>query len=194
MAVDFIIVHGSPGNGKTTLSKKLHEHYESPYFEFGWIPEFRMLAPSVRATQRQEEQLSFENLIAVAKNYNRHGYKNVILTDLDDARMLVIPEVFAGYNYVILTLYVDQEELLKRRILSRDNGNGFKDWEQSINTNRLIQQRAKLPNEYRILNSRDDADVTFRELITIVESHVPVERTDTSAFSKDQYFSYISDD
>ncbi|MBJ6360722.1 AAA family ATPase [Paenibacillus sp. GCM10012307] len=86
MTVDFIIVHGSPGSGKTTLAKKLHEYYESPYFEFGWISEFRMLAPSIRSTQRQEEQLSFENLVAVAKNYNKHGYKNVILTDLDDVR------------------------------------------------------------------------------------------------------------
>ncbi|WP_422661325.1 phosphotransferase-like protein [Paenibacillus sp. EC2-1] len=57
MNIDFIILHGSSGNGKTTLSRKLHDHLRSPYFEFGWIPEFRSLTPSVQITQRQEEQL-----------------------------------------------------------------------------------------------------------------------------------------
>lgn len=84
---DFIIVHGSPGTGKTTLSRKMHDYFKSPYFEFGWIPEFRSLTPSIEITQRQEEQLTFENLILVAKNYNRHGFKNLIITDLDDVRM-----------------------------------------------------------------------------------------------------------
>ncbi len=87
MNTDVIIVHGSPGTGKTTLSRKMHDYFKSPYFEFGWIPEFRSLTPSIEIIQRQEEQLTFENLILVAKNYNRHGFKNLIITDLDDVRM-----------------------------------------------------------------------------------------------------------
>lgn len=71
MNVDFIILHGSPGNGKTTLSKKLHEHFESPYFEFGWIPEFRTLAPSINISQKQEEQLLTPEMmrILLSKKY-----------------------------------------------------------------------------------------------------------------------------
>ena len=89
--MDIIMVHGSPGNGKTTIAAKLHEHFQSPWFEFGWIPEFRMLNPHTSITMREEEQLSFENVVLVAKNYVRHGFRNIILSDLDDVRMLDIP-------------------------------------------------------------------------------------------------------
>lgn len=91
MSIDFIILAGSSGCGKTTLSRKLHDYYKSPYFEFRWIPEFNLLTPSLSIPQRQEEQMSFENLITVAKNYNINGFNNVILTDLDDVRLLDIP-------------------------------------------------------------------------------------------------------
>lgn len=192
MNIDFIILHGSPGTGKTTLSRKLHEYLESPYFEFGWIPEFRMLAPSIQITQRQEEQLSFENLIAVAKNYNRHGFKNVILTDFDDIRMLDIPKVLSEDNYVIITLYSDNDETIKNRILTRDNGNGYIDWKQSLHLNAVIKRRKKLPNEYRILNSRDGVDITLKEIIKILEHHTP-SPTGISTFSKEDFLSYIRD-
>lgn len=193
MNIDFIILHGSPGNGKTTLSRKLHEHFESPYFEFGWIPEFRTLNPSMKNSQKDEEQLSFENLILVSMNYNKHGYKNVILTDLDDVRMLDIPQVFSGYNYVILTLYVDNDEIIKNRILTRSNGNSFKDWKQSIKTNALIKQRNKLPNEYRILNSREDPEITLKEILGILENHVPCTSNHISQLTKGDFFSYINE-
>ncbi|MBO0992876.1 hypothetical protein [Bacillus sp. SD088] len=175
------------------MARKLHKYYKSPYFEFGWIPEFRSLTPSTNISQKQEEQLSFENLIMVAKNYNRHGYKNVILTDLDDVRMIDIPNVFANYNYVIITLYVDWDEVIKHRIMTRDNGNQFEEWEQSVKTNVLIQQRQKLPNEYRILNSRDDTEMTFTKIKDILELHIPADSNDISYISRNDFFSYISE-
>ncbi len=193
MNIDFIIVGGSPGNGKTTLSAMLHRHFQSPYFEFGWIPEFRMLAPSLRISQREEEQLSFENLVLVAKNYRKHGFKHVILTDLDDARMLDIPRVFAGYRYIILTLYSDKDEIIKNRILGRDNGNTFKDWQQSVRTNALIKKRKLLPNEYRILNSGDDPNPVLQHILSILDSHVPATSDEPSGLQRDDFFSYIDD-
>ncbi|GAB6926166.1 hypothetical protein JCM10914A_01490 [Paenibacillus sp. JCM 10914] len=194
MNIDFIILHGSPGNGKTTLSRKLHEQLQSPYFEFGWIPEFRMRTRSMPISQREEEQLSFENLILVAKNYNAHGYKNVILTDLDDVRMLDISIVLKGFTYVILTLYTDHDEVLKQRILTRDNGNEYTDWQQSIKTNALIRRRPTLPNEYRILNSRDDVDTTLAIIMETLEKHLPDDGGDVSNFKREDFYSYIRDE
>jgi len=190
--IDFIILHGSAGNGKTTLSRKLHNHFGSPYFEFGWIPEFRTLTPSVQITQRQEEQLAFENLILVVKNYYRHGFKNIIITDLDDVRMLDIPIVFEGFNYIIVTLYSDEDEVIKQRILSRDNGYSYFDWEASIKTNSLIRGRHTLPNEYRLLNSKNDVETTFRELLEYLICHVP-SQSNKYELSKSDFYSYIKD-
>jgi len=190
--IDFIILHGSPGNGKTTLSRKLHDHFRSPYFEFGWIPEFRSLTPSVQITQRQEEQLAFENLMLVVKNYNRHGFKNIIITDLDDVRMLDIPVVFEGFNYIIFTLYSDEDEVIKQRILGRNNGNSYLDWETSIKTNSLIRGRNILPNEYRILNSKNDVETTFQELLIHLKCHVPL-RSNSIGLNRSDFFSYIKD-
>ncbi len=193
MDIDFIIVHGSPGCGKTTISKKLHRYFESPYFEFGWIPEYRMLAPAIKISQQQEEQLSFENLITVAINYNKHGFKNVILTDLNDARLLDIPTAFSEYNYIILTLYIDSDDVIKQRILTRSNGNTYKDWEQSVNINSFIKRRKELPNEYRVLNSGDDIIIPFKEMITIIESHTPTAPCDITGFTKEDFYSYLPD-
>ena len=43
--LDIIIIHGALGSGKSTTAKMLHEKLRSPWFEFGWIPEFRNLNP-----------------------------------------------------------------------------------------------------------------------------------------------------
>lgn len=193
MSLDFIIIHGSPGCGKTTLARRLHDYYESPYFEFGWIPEYRTLAPSINISQRQEEQLSFENLISVTKNYNKYGFKNVIITDLDDVRMLHIPTVYSGYNYAIITLFVDDDTIIKNRIIARDNGNLYRDWGQSVALNAMIKKRCKLPNEYRVLNDRGDADVTLKEIINILALHAPSPTTDFSALNRKDFYSYIEE-
>ncbi|MHA7967781.1 AAA family ATPase [Paenibacillus sp. CAU 1782] len=190
MEMDFIILHGSPGNGKTTLARMLHEHLKAPYFEFGWIPEFRSLTPYTDISQAEEEQLSFENLILVAKNYNSHGFKHIILTDLNDIRMTDIPHVFKGYRYIILTLYSDHEDVIKQRVLTRDNGNGYCDWEASISMNALIASRETLPNEYRIENSRPNAEKTLDILLDLIKNHEPDDSSDIS-IERQQYYSYI---
>lgn len=172
MSVDFIVIHGAPGLGKTTLATKLHKHLKSPYFEFGWIPEFRMLNPYTEISPDDEEQLSFENLIMVSKNYLRYGFQNVIITDLSDAKVSEIPSVLKGYNFVILTLYCNDSKVIKERVLTRDNGNEFKDWKAAININKQISERGVLPNEYRILNDTDELENILQKMIITVENHV----------------------
>ena len=117
--LDIIVIHGAPGSGKSTTAALVHEKLRSPWFEFGWIPEFRSLNPHTEISFEQETEISFENLILVVKNYIRHGFKNVIITDINfDSQILRLPEVFAGLQYKLFTLYAD-DEAMKKRVLLR---------------------------------------------------------------------------
>jgi len=70
--MDLIILAGSSGNGKTTVGKKLHELLKSPFMEFTWIPEFRTLNPHTSITPKKEEEIAFENMMLVCKNYGSY--------------------------------------------------------------------------------------------------------------------------
>jgi adenylate kinase family enzyme len=162
---DFIFVAGAPGSGKSTVAKQLQERLGSPCFEFGWIPEFRLPGPE---SQALEEALSFENLTLVVKNYIRHGYRNIIVTDLNDIRFREIPRRFARYRYVILTLVVTDDEVLRRRVLDETRSSGYRDEEAALRHNRLIQGRRLLPNEYRVDNTGQGIDETVGESLPLL--------------------------
>ena len=145
-----IVIHGAPGSWKSTTAKLLHEKLRSPWFEFGWIPEFRNLNPHTEISWEQETEISFENLVLVVRNYAKHGFKNIIVTDINfDNQILCLPAVFNGLEYKLFTLYAD-DKTLKTRILTRDNGNTFKDWESALESNKLFTTRPLLQNESRI--------------------------------------------
>lgn len=190
--MDFIIIHGSPGNGKITIAKELHKRLESPWFEFGWIAEFTQKNPSTKITQKEEEQMSFENLVLVCKNYQKHGFENILLTDLDDIRMLDIPQVFREYRYVIITLYSEDDGVIKERILTRDNGNDFRNWEESIRTNRLIMNRKTLPNEYRIRSDNQTPKQIEKIIVEILNEHRQNNSFNNNDYDKEDYYTYIA--
>ena len=146
--MDFIFIHGAPGSGKSTLAWALQNHLQSPCFEFGWIPEFRVKRDST-ITWEEEESLAFENLTLVVKNYVCHGFEKTIITDLRDHIVQTIPEVFAGYSYRLITLWMDNEELLKSRVLEESRSSGYRNWQESLEINRTILARGLMPNEVR---------------------------------------------
>ena len=192
--MDIIVIHASPGNGKTTISKKLHERLESPWFEFGWIPEFTKLNPHTRILPKNEEQLAFENLILVSKNYIKHGFKNIIFSDLQDIRMLDIPKEFKDFRYIIITLYSENDEIIKTRILTRDNGNSYKNFEASIEINKKILNRPPLPNETRIRSDNQSVDEIVDQIIDLLKSHQHDSNFVANHYSKDDYCTYFDEE
>lgn len=123
------ILRGAPGTGKTSLAAELHKTLRCPWFEFGWIPEFRNLNPHTDISYEDEVALSTENLILVSKNYFAHGFETIIVSDLEDERIPAFADAFHDIADVrILTLDCD-DETRTNRILTRDNGNEYRDTE-----------------------------------------------------------------
>lgn len=99
---DFIFIIGASGVGKSTLSRRLFEHYKGAYAEMNMVPEFGVpddVDPCV-----YEEMICQECCVAQLKKFNALGIKNVISGDFDDLRTADIPIVFKGYNYITLKL------------------------------------------------------------------------------------------
>jgi hypothetical protein len=79
----------------------------------------------------------------------RHGFEKIIITDLSDHIIQTVPEVFVGYSYRLITLWVDNDELLKSRVLEESRSSGYRDWQKSLEINRRILARGLIPNEVR---------------------------------------------
>ncbi len=153
------ILRGAPGTGKTALAAALHKELRCPWFEFGWIPEFRQLNPHTEISYEEECSLSTENLILVVKNYFAHGFASVIVSDLEDERIPDFAYAFSGIADVrILTLDCD-DETRTRRILTRDNGNEYRDTEAAAEIAEKIR-RTPFAGEMRF----DSGNMTPTEL------------------------------
>ena len=79
---ELIIVRGASGSGKTTICKLLKKKLACPYLELDWLREYH-LDQKWTLENKKEEKVAFENLILIAKNYIKHGYKNLMVSHLD---------------------------------------------------------------------------------------------------------------
>jgi len=117
-----------------------------------------------------EEQMSFENLIYILKNYIRNGYKNVIVNDLQDFRIQQIPQIFENDDYMIVTLVLYDDEELKARVLNPSRDNGFRDVERALAWNQAVIERPALKNEYKLDNTVNRPEETAQEIINLINS------------------------
>ncbi len=153
----FIFISGAPGSGKSTVAAALQRKLGTPLFEFGWIPEFRKTG-SRSTTYTEDEALAFENLTLVLKNYAKHNFKNIIVTDLENKRTEQLAGVFKGYNYTILTLRLSNEELLKKRVVDESRSSGYRDWQESLSINQQLLRREAFPREVFIDIDKQSVD------------------------------------
>jgi len=166
--VDFIFIAGSPGSGKTTISNLLKKKLNNPpMIDFGWIREFH-LDKEWKNASKKEEQMSFENLVSILKNYIKNDYKNIIVNDLQDFRIEQIPKKFPKYNYVIISLIVKEDEELKTRILG-ERDSGFKDVKTALLWNKKIIERKNLQNEFKVDNTHKNPRKSVDTILEILK-------------------------
>ena len=162
---DLLVIAGSPGSGKTTVGELLHAELASPYIDFGWLREFH-LDREWKMENPREEEMAFENLIFIVGNYVRHGWKNVVVTDLKDFRVVQTPEVFGDLNFLIATLVVDNDEEIAYRIRTRNDG--WKDVNGAVNWNRNVRNREAVKGEHKIDNSHRDPQKTVDAIMALL--------------------------
>ena len=197
--MDLIILAGSSGNGKSTVGKKLHELLKSPFMEFTWLPEFRALNPHTNITPKEEEQIAFENMMLVCKNYLRHKFENIIVSDFDDVRLIDIPIQFKDFSYVIITLYSENDEIIKQRMVQRmqtklKDEESYDNYDFSIKHNKMIATRKLLPNEYRIRTDNQSPEQIAEHIITITKEHKPENNFNPSQYTRDDYNTCFNED
>ena len=164
---DLIILAGAPGSGKSTIGELLREKQGFPLIDFGWLRQGH-LNNKWSNVSSEEEQMAFENLNFIIKNYWQHGYKNVIVTDLQDDKITAFAETIKETDYIIVSLIITEDVELKKRILG-ERDSGFKNVERSIEWNKSLQSRLTLPNEYKIDNTHNNPAKTVKEILELVE-------------------------
>jgi len=164
---DFIFIAGAPGSGKTTITKLLQEKLESPSIDFGNLREFHLDREWKKAST-EEEEMSFENLTFILKNYAKNGYRNVIINDLQDFRVEQIPDIFGEYDYIIISLVVSNDDELKKRVLTQAKDSGFRDFEKAIEWNKRIQERETLMGEHKLDNSHNNPQQTVEQILELL--------------------------
>jgi len=166
-----IIIGGAPGSGKTTVSNLLYEKLQSPMIDFGDLRNFHLDFLWEKANE-SEEQMSFENLVFILKNYIRNDYKNVIVNDLQDFRIQQIPNIFANDDYLILMLVLYDDDELRARVLNPIRDSGFRDVERALEWNRAVIERPTLKNEYKLDNTVNRPEDTAQEIMNLIHSAV----------------------
>ena len=157
--LDFIFLTGPSGVGKTTLAKGLFQQLQSTYIEQHMVPEFISRDGLEPMTGLLEEKTCWENTKAMAMCFHRLGYRNVIVSDLDDLRTADLPEDFKGMRFLTLKMVCRDAQQLRSRMQNRPSG--LKDFELQEKSSRKILARPLLPNEREL----DTAGLTEEEVL-----------------------------
>lgn len=147
-----IVFYGAAGVGKTTMTKILKAKLGVPAVHYDWLRRFH-LDDEWSQTSHSEADMAFKNLVGIVKNYFENGYQTVIVDFLYRDQQEQLPMLFEDTDVQIFTLLVDDDDELKRRVLSERDG-GWKLYEESIKVNKEIEQYPMLPHEVRIETSK----------------------------------------
>ena len=165
---DIIVIGGAPGSGKTTICRLLQARLNSPYIDFGWLRQFHLDETWSNASPR-EEAMAFENLAYIVRNYLRHGYRNIILTDFEDWRLQEIPIHFRHEDFVIATLVLHDDAEHARRVLNPTRDSGYRNVTAALAWNHAVIARPTVVNEVKIDNTATDPQPTLDAILALLD-------------------------
>lgn len=117
-----IFIEGDSGIGKTTLAKKLHEHYRGVYIEQCMIPDFVTKDGKTEMTGREEDETLYALMVSNIKEFARLGYHNILALDFNPVRFRDIPNDFRGYDFLILRLTCEDKQQHLEQMKNREAG------------------------------------------------------------------------
>lgn len=158
--LDFIFIIGTSGVGKSTLAKGLLNTLKTVVIEENMVPEFISRDGAEPMTCELEELTCWENTKAMAFCFHKLGYKNIIITDIDDLRTADIPSDFKGYNFITIKLVCSDIDRLRFQMKNRPLG-GLIDYELQEKCNARNIDRPLLVNEQLI----DIADLNEHQVL-----------------------------
>ncbi len=165
-----VVISGAPGSGKTTITRLLHQHFQSVMIEIGWLRQYHLDPAWLKASPR-EEAMSFENLVFILRNYLKHDYDYILVNDLEDHRIQQISSLFEPDQFIIISLIIRDDEVLKRRVLDTDRDSGYRDHRTAIASNHALIERPLLINEHRFDNTNLDPEEACRQIINLIEDY-----------------------
>ncbi len=165
---DFIFILGAQGSGKTTLARLLKKKLNSVHLDYDWIRDFH-LNKGWSNTSDSEEKMSFENLLFLLKNYTKHDYKNVIVGGFTEEKIGAILTELKDFKYIVITLILSDDEVLKQRILTESRDSGFRDYEESIRFNHRLRDELSFLNEHKIDNTNQTPEETVNQIENLLK-------------------------
>lgn len=164
---DYIFLLGAQGSGKTTIARLLKEKLNSPHIDFDWIRDFHLNKDWSNKSD-SELEMSIENLLFLLKNYKKHNYQNVIVGGFTVEDIEKILNEYKEDKYIVITLFLTDDEVLKNRVLTESRDSGFRDFEKSIQFNKRLREKLKFSNERKIDNTNKTPEETVNQILEML--------------------------
>ena len=188
--LDFIFVTGTSGIGKSTLAQNLLQELKTVVIEEHMVPEFISRDGQEEMTGTLEELTCWENTKAMAFCFHKLGYKNIVISDIDDLRTADIPIDFKGYRFLTIKLVCSDLTQLREQMKNRPN-NGLIDFELQEKCNARNLSRKPLINEHEIDVAGLCAEEVLKHALSIIESVEPLTDYEYTKPEKEQFYSWV---
>ena len=117
------------------------------------------------------------------------GFRNIVGCDMDDLRTRDIPEVFRGFDYIILRLvcsdYQQNFEQMKNR------GDGLIDFELLEKQSKKLRKRPLMVNEYVIDVAGKTPEEVCEEAVKLIDTAKTYREYEYEKQPREMFYSWV---